>query len=101
MPDEIAQRRVGDGREFLVEGRVVGRLFWVQRPSGAHRRPGWWLESEGWPDERLSYVPSEMVDDPERARQECESASLGLAEQVLIDRLSGLLPRPRLPAART
>lgn len=82
MHDEITQRQVGDGHEFLVEGCVVGRLFCVQRPSGAHRHPGWCLKGEGWPDEQLSYVAPEMVDDPERARQECESASLGLAKQV-------------------
>ncbi len=72
--------------EFTHEGRVLGRLVWVEAISRSYPSPGWWLTSLGWPAEQIYRVPPELQDDLPLARARGVAMTLGLAEQVLADR---------------
>jgi hypothetical protein len=95
MDAHVTQALAEDGcYDLLHEGAVIGRLVWVSELSDCHRRRGWWLTIPGQPDELIGRVPSELSRDLARARQRSVSMSLGLAQNMLADRVEGLLDGP-------
>ena len=92
----IAESLREDGCYDLIErGVLVGRLVWVEKPSGRHRHAGWWLTVNGMPSELIYRVPAGRLDDLARARRDSVCMSLGLAEQILLARQERLTGRSR------
>jgi len=94
MTLQLTHRRAGQDHEFVVDGEVVGRLLWLSERHDADESPGWVLQMPEWPDEQVYRAPYALAHDLDLARRHGESASLGIAQSILSDRLSGLLPRP-------
>lgn len=91
MTDDLQTNKTSDGYELRSDGRIVGALIWAPQATGDRPAPGWWLDVLGCRPDLISEVPAELAGDLESARRATESASLGFAELILVDRLAGLL----------
>lgn len=88
----VERRPTAVGHEFVVCGEIVARLLWVDRDE-LGRVPGWVLTAPGWPEEQLYRIPAGVAQATVAVRRHRESAVLGIAEMIVVDRLSGLLRR--------
>ena len=95
MSAEVKDELAADGCYDLThEGAVIGRLVWIVDVCARHPTRGWWLTIPGRSDELIYRVPPDLSSDLPRARQKGVSMSLGLAQQMLADRVGGLLDGP-------
>lgn len=94
MNARLIHRVAGQDYEFVRAGEIVGRLIWIDQAATDDCHPGWVLKVPGWPDRQIYRVPQALAGDPAGARRYREVATLGLAEAIIDDRLSGLVPKP-------
>lgn len=90
MTSEMICRAAGQDYEFVVSGKIVARLRWIDRAVSG-RVPGWVLTAPDWPEQQLYRMPASVSPAMAATRRHRESAALGIAEMIVIDRLSGLL----------